>query len=151
MTNAIQVVSLCFKAHWISLEDETYKTQDSLISVYMINAYILAQNSRIVKNWDPLKLILRILINEFFQTSGLGGLRHNAVVLGWPDHWKQENQWHVAHNFVHIIRTITAAQCVICLFLLNSHMNFRCAILVPKNAHDYPPTGTKVTGNIDVW
>ncbi|PAV81123.1 hypothetical protein WR25_22373 [Diploscapter pachys] len=75
-------------------------------------------------------------ISCLVQTSGLGGLRHNAVVLGWPDHWKQENQWHVAHNFVHIIRTITAAQ---------------CAILVPKNAHDYPPTGTKVTGNIDVW
>lgn len=32
------------------------------------------------------------------QTSGLGGLKHNTVILGWPYGWRQsadDKQWKV--------------------------------------------------------
>ncbi|CAJ0931311.1 unnamed protein product, partial [Mesorhabditis belari] len=75
-------------------------------------------------------------ISCLIQTSGLGGLRHNTVMLPWPTHWNEENKWHVGNQFVSAIRAISTA---------------RCAILVPKNAGHFPATGQKVSGLIDVW
>lgn len=28
-------------------------------------------------------------ISHMIQSSGLGGMRHNTVVMGWPDAWRQ--------------------------------------------------------------
>ncbi|CAB3409718.1 unnamed protein product [Caenorhabditis bovis] len=70
------------------------------------------------------------------QTSGLGGMRHNTVVLAWPQEWTAAQEWEVAHKFVSSIRAISAA---------------RCAILVPKYADKFPSSTTKVSGFMDVW
>ncbi|CAI4225510.1 unnamed protein product [Auanema sp. JU1783] len=75
-------------------------------------------------------------VSCLIQTSGLGGLRHNTVMLTWPEQWNSERQWSVGHKFVSAIRAISAA---------------KCAILVPKNAATFPSSSTKVSGNIDVW
>ncbi|CAI5449468.1 unnamed protein product [Caenorhabditis angaria] len=75
-------------------------------------------------------------ISCLIQTSGLGGMRHNTVLLAWPDEWTAENQWAVANKFVTAIRTISAA---------------KCAIMVPKYAEKFPQNGTKISGTIDVW
>lgn len=29
-------------------------------------------------------------INVLVQSSGLGGLRHNTIMLGWPNGWRQD-------------------------------------------------------------
>ncbi|KAK6022661.1 hypothetical protein OSTOST_11628 [Ostertagia ostertagi] len=70
------------------------------------------------------------------QTSGLGALRHNTVVISWPEQWHTEHSWNVGHRFVSALRACSAA---------------KCAILVPKNVERFPPSNTKVSGNLDVW
>uniref|UniRef100_A0A1I7XCT0 Solute carrier family 12 member 9 n=1 Tax=Heterorhabditis bacteriophora TaxID=37862 RepID=A0A1I7XCT0_HETBA len=75
-------------------------------------------------------------ISCLVQTSGLAGLRHNTVMLTWPEQWNTEHKWHVGHQFVSAIRAISAA---------------KCAILVPKNAAHFPTSTVKVSGYLDVW
>ena len=61
------------------------------------------------------------------QTAGLGGMKPNTIILGWPNSWrkKEEDSWRV---FVDSIRYASAA-----------HM----ALLVPKgiqeSCHGRPP------------
>ena len=62
------------------------------------------------------------------QTAGLGGMKPNTVVLGWPNSWrkKEEDSWRV---FVDTIRYAAAA---------------KMALLVPKGIQRYPDSGDKV-------
>lgn len=68
-------------------------------------------------------------ISSLIQTSGLGGLRHNSVVVAWPDLWDKTNSLDEAIRFSNTIRQISAN---------------KCAILVPKNLHDFPNSNEKV-------
>ncbi|KAF8786898.1 Solute carrier family 12 member 5 like protein [Argiope bruennichi] len=75
-------------------------------------------------------------ICNLIQTAGLGGLKHNTVILGWPYGWRQsadEKQWRV---FLHTIRSVQAS---------------KNALLVPKGINLFPSNNEKVSGNIDVW
>lgn len=63
------------------------------------------------------------------QTSGLGGLRHNTVVLPWPQQWHSVREVQVCQQFTYAIRAADAAD---------------CAILVLKDASAFPPSSTKV-------
>ncbi|XP_066590703.1 solute carrier family 12 member 4 isoform X2 [Prorops nasuta] len=70
------------------------------------------------------------------QTTGLGGMKPNTVILGWPYGWRQsqdERSWRV---FLQTVRSVTAA---------------RMALLVPKGINFFPDSTEKVVGNIDVW
>lgn len=70
------------------------------------------------------------------QTTGLGGMKPNTVILGWPYGWRQtedEKTWKV---FLQTLRSVTAA---------------RMALLVPKGINFFPDSTEKVVGNIDVW
>lgn len=72
------------------------------------------------------------LFNCFFgsiQASGLGGLKPNSVILGWPYGWRQsqtERTWQV---FLNTVRTAAAA---------------RMAILIPKGINFFPDSTEKV-------
>ncbi|KAJ8367503.1 hypothetical protein AAFF_G00317060 [Aldrovandia affinis] len=80
---------------------------------------------------------LRDATSHLIQTGGLGGLRHNAVLVSWPRNWKQANDHQVLRNFIEVVRETTAA-----------HL----ALLVPKNISAYPSNGERFTeGHIDVW
>lgn len=75
-------------------------------------------------------------INHLIQTAGLGGLKHNTVIIGWPYGWRQtpdERSWKV---FLETVRNVSAA---------------KNALLVPKGINFFPDSNEKVTGNIDVW
>ncbi|GFY45605.1 solute carrier family 12 member 6 [Trichonephila inaurata madagascariensis] len=75
-------------------------------------------------------------ICNLIQTAGLGGLKHNTVILSWPYGWRQsadEKQWRV---FLHTIRSVSAS---------------KNALLVPKGINLFPSNNEKVSGNIDVW
>lgn len=66
---------------------------------------------------------------KLFQTSGLGGLRHNTVVIAWPDAWRSLNDTGACKLFASTLRAAAAA---------------KCAILVPKNIRLFPKSHEKV-------
>merc|ERR1719220_683990 len=74
-------------------------------------------------------------ICHVIQGAGLGGMKPNTVILGWPNCWrKREEESH--RVFVDTIRNAAAA---------------KMALLVPKGVQRYPDSGDKVKGNIDIW
>uniref|UniRef100_A0A672R141 Solute carrier family 12 member 5-like n=1 Tax=Sinocyclocheilus grahami TaxID=75366 RepID=A0A672R141_SINGR len=80
---------------------------------------------------------LRDATSHLIQAGGLGGLRHNTVLVSFPKNWKQAEEHHRCRNFIEVVRETTAA-----------HL----ALLVPKNISAYPSNGERFTeGHIDVW
>uniref|UniRef100_A0A8D0AGR6 Solute carrier family 12 member 5a n=1 Tax=Sander lucioperca TaxID=283035 RepID=A0A8D0AGR6_SANLU len=80
---------------------------------------------------------LRDATSHLLQASGLGGLKHNAVLVSWPRNWRQGDEHQTWRNFVELVRETTAA-----------HL----ALLVPKNISAFPSNGERFTeGHIDVW
>ncbi|XP_064129954.1 solute carrier family 12 member 4 isoform X3 [Loxodonta africana] len=74
---------------------------------------------------------------HLIQSCGLGGMRHNSVVLGWPYGWRQSEDPRAWKTFIDTVRCTTAA-----------HL----ALLVPKNIAFYPSNHERyMEGHIDVW
>ncbi|XP_063573420.1 solute carrier family 12 member 4 isoform X8 [Pongo abelii] len=74
---------------------------------------------------------------HLIQSCGLGGMRHNSVVLGWPYGWRQSEDPRAWKTFIDTVRCTTAA-----------HL----ALLVPKNIAFYPSNHERyLEGHIDVW
>ncbi|XP_069507469.1 solute carrier family 12 member 5 isoform X2 [Ambystoma mexicanum] len=76
-------------------------------------------------------------ISHLIQSSGLGGLQHNTVLVGWPRNWRQKEDHQTWRNFIELVRETTAA-----------HL----ALIVAKNAAMFPGNQERFSeGNIDVW
>uniref|UniRef100_H2Z9N0 Amino acid permease/ SLC12A domain-containing protein n=1 Tax=Ciona savignyi TaxID=51511 RepID=H2Z9N0_CIOSA len=76
-------------------------------------------------------------LSSIIQTSGLGGLRHNTVMFGWPHGWRQNPDPKNYKVFLDAIRASSACH---------------NAILVPKNISNFPSRNDKLEqGTIDVW
>ncbi|CAL8243370.1 unnamed protein product [Lota lota] len=76
-------------------------------------------------------------IAHLIQSCGLGGMKHNTVVMGWPYGWRQSEDPRAWKTFINTVRCTTAA-----------HL----ALMVPKNVPFYPSNHERFTdGNIDVW
>lgn len=71
-----------------------------------------------------------IWIFHSVQTSGLGGLKPNTVIVGWPYGWRQSEDDRTWHVFLHTVRAVTAA---------------RMAMLVPKGINFFPDSNEKVS------
>jgi len=84
----------------------------------------------------PNKSILSSLLYNSVQTTGLGGLKPNTVILGWPYGWRQDEDKRSWQAFLQTVRTISAS---------------RMALMVPKGINFFPDTASKIGGNIDVW
>ncbi|XP_077982777.1 solute carrier family 12 member 4-like isoform X2 [Glandiceps talaboti] len=71
------------------------------------------------------------------QTCGLGGLKHNTVVVGWPYGWRKSTDETTWKTFIDSVRMVSAN---------------RNALLVPKNVQMFPESSEKYeSGTIDVW
>lgn len=95
------------------------------------------------------------------QTAGLGGLKHNTVIVGWPQRWRARpsstlgpqsggggaaaggNKSGIgggppsrAHQFIETMRTVQASQ---------------NALLVVKGIDSWPESCDKLGGYIDIW
>ncbi|XP_070443365.1 solute carrier family 12 member 7 isoform X4 [Equus przewalskii] len=80
---------------------------------------------------------LRDGMSHLIQSAGLGGMKHNTVLMAWPASWKQEDNPFSWKNFVDTVRDTTAA-----------HQ----ALLVAKNVDLFPQNQERFSdGNIDVW
>ncbi|XP_051969312.1 solute carrier family 12 member 7 isoform X3 [Xyrauchen texanus] len=79
---------------------------------------------------------LRDGISHLVQSAGLGGMKHNSVLMAWPGNWKQSNDPQSWKSFIETIRETTAA-----------HQ----ALLVAKNVDSFPHQERLTEGTIDVW
>jgi potassium/chloride transporter 4/5/6 len=72
-------------------------------------------------------------LSDVMQTAGLGGMKHNTILLGWPDSWRKKPSW---RNFVETIRVASVME---------------LAVLVPKGINWYPSNEDRMKGHIDIW
>ncbi|XP_008593293.1 PREDICTED: solute carrier family 12 member 7 isoform X2 [Galeopterus variegatus] len=80
---------------------------------------------------------LRDGMSHLIQSAGLGGMKHNTVLMAWPASWKQAAGPFSWKNFVDTVRDTTAAQ---------------QALLVAKNIDAFPQNQERFSeGHIDVW
>ncbi|KAF5899356.1 solute carrier family 12 member 7-like isoform X5, partial [Clarias magur] len=79
---------------------------------------------------------LRDGVSHLIQSAGLGGMKHNTVLMAWPNSWKQCSDPLSWKNFIETVRETTAA-----------HQ----ALLVAKNVDNFPQVERLPQGTIDVW
>uniref|UniRef100_A0AAX7U0B5 Solute carrier family 12 member 7a n=1 Tax=Astatotilapia calliptera TaxID=8154 RepID=A0AAX7U0B5_ASTCA len=80
---------------------------------------------------------LRDGFSILIQSAGLGGMKHNAVLMAWPTGWKQDRDSSVRRNFIETVRETTSA-----------HQ----ALLVAKNIDHFPANQERLKeGTVDVW
>ncbi|RZB40153.1 solute carrier family 12 member 4 [Asbolus verrucosus] len=75
-------------------------------------------------------------LSNLVQTAGLGGMKPNTVILGWPYGWRQSEDDRTWQVFLQTVRNVTSA---------------RMALLVPKGINFFPDSRERVVGNIDIW
>lgn len=81
-----------------------------------------------------LSLFLFLIISV--QTIGLGGMKPNTVILGWPYSWRQCEDARTWQAFLQTVRVAS---------------NAKMALLVPKGINFFPESTEKIYGNIDIW
>ncbi|XP_067330800.1 solute carrier family 12 member 7-like isoform X2 [Channa argus] len=80
---------------------------------------------------------LRDGFSLLIQSAGLGGMKHNTVLMAWPTGWKQAQDLSARRNFIETVRETTAA-----------HQ----ALLIAKNIDHFPSNQERLSeGTIDVW
>ncbi|GAB1599326.1 solute carrier family 12 member 4-like isoform X2 [Argonauta hians] len=70
------------------------------------------------------------------QTLGLGGLKHNTIMIGWPYGWRHSPEQKSYRVFIDTIRNVASAQ---------------LALMAVKGINQFPDNTQKLTGTIDVW
>ncbi|EFX88997.1 hypothetical protein DAPPUDRAFT_41064 [Daphnia pulex] len=115
------------------------------IAMYTDEATTARQNLRKAMDDEKVKGFANVLVAKdvgqgivhLIQSTGLGGLKPNTVIFGWPNGWRQsieeDRSWRV---FVDAIHTAAAN---------------KMALIVPKGISSFPDSTEKIYGHIDVW
>ncbi|XP_016112219.1 solute carrier family 12 member 5-like [Sinocyclocheilus grahami] len=126
----LTIVGACVEGTYLNNQPQAQKADQSLRKLMEVEK---------VKGFSQVVISsnLRDATSHLIQAGGLGGLRHNTVLVSFPKNWKQAEEHHRCRNFIEVVRETTAA-----------HL----ALLVPKNISAYPSNGERFTeGHIDVW
>uniref|UniRef100_A0A671R4M0 Solute carrier family 12 member 5-like n=1 Tax=Sinocyclocheilus anshuiensis TaxID=1608454 RepID=A0A671R4M0_9TELE len=126
----LTIVGACVEGTYLNNQPQAQKADQSLRKLMEVEK---------VKGFSQVVISsnLRDATSHLIQAGGLGGLRHNTVLVSFPKNWKQAEEHHRCRNFIEVVRETTAA-----------HL----AMLVPKNISAYPSNGERFTeGHIDVW
>lgn len=75
-------------------------------------------------------------LNHIVQTAGLGGLKHNTVMLAWPHKWRHSTSRDKHNRFLSVVRSSAAAN---------------AALIVPKGLNLWPENNDRLGGTIDIW
>ncbi|XP_017482025.1 PREDICTED: solute carrier family 12 member 5-like [Rhagoletis zephyria] len=75
-------------------------------------------------------------LNHIVQTAGLGGLKHNTVMMAWPHKWRHSTSRDKHNRFLSVVRSCTAAN---------------AALIVPKGLNLWPENNDRLGGTIDIW
>ncbi|XP_037032618.1 solute carrier family 12 member 6 isoform X3 [Bradysia coprophila] len=75
-------------------------------------------------------------LSSIIQTCGLGGMKPNTVILGWPYGWRQSESDRTWKTFLETCRVVTSS---------------RMALVIPKGINFFPDSTEKIRGNIDIW
>lgn len=73
---------------------------------------------------------------HMIQNAGLGGLRHNTVMIGWPYGWRHDHNERSYKVFLEAVKNINSGQ---------------MALLAVKGINLFPSSNEKLKGTIDVW
>ncbi|XP_055312434.1 solute carrier family 12 member 4 isoform X3 [Sitodiplosis mosellana] len=102
------------------------------------------QNIRRIMEEEKVKGFVEVLVarntvdglSSIVQTSGLGGLKPNTVILGWPYGWRQSEHDRTWKSFLETCRVCAAS---------------RMALVIPKGINFFPDSTEKIRGYIDIW
>lgn len=75
-------------------------------------------------------------LEHIIQTSGLGGLKPNTVMVAWPQKWRHSTSRDKHNRFLAVVRSCTAAN---------------QALIVPKGLNLWPENNDRLGGYIDIW
>lgn len=75
-------------------------------------------------------------LSHIIQTAGLGGLKHNTVLMAWPHKWRHSTSRDKHNRFLSVVRSSTAAN---------------AALIVAKGLNMWPENNDRLGGNIDIW
>uniref|UniRef100_A0AAX7UUZ7 Solute carrier family 12 member 5b n=1 Tax=Astatotilapia calliptera TaxID=8154 RepID=A0AAX7UUZ7_ASTCA len=123
----LTIVGTCVQGTFLDNYTEAHKSLRKLMETEKVKGFtqvVISSN-------------LRDGTSHLIQVGGLGGLKHNTVMVSWPRNWKQPECHQEFRNFIEVVRETTIAS---------------IALLVPKNISSYPSNGERFTeGHIDVW
>uniref|UniRef100_A0A8C1ZBG5 Solute carrier family 12 member 5b n=1 Tax=Cyprinus carpio TaxID=7962 RepID=A0A8C1ZBG5_CYPCA len=125
----LTIVGACVEGTYLNNQPQAQKADQSLRKLMEVEK---------VKGFSQVVISsnLRDATSHLIQAGGLGGLRHNTVLVSFPKNWKQAEETYSDFKY-YVVRETTAA-----------HL----ALLVTKNISAYPSNGERFTeGHIDVW
>ncbi len=104
---------------------------------------------------------LRDGFSHLIQSAGLGGMKHNSVLMAWPANWKQSNDPQSWRNFIGLSLTSYPNRaavkpwktCMMCSSTetVQETTAANQALLVAKNVDSFPHQERLGEGTIDVW
>jgi potassium/chloride transporter 4/5/6 len=81
------------------------------------------------------------------QGAGLGALKHNTVLMGWPEGWRAKlDKAEDDDMLLDAEQQVSVFLEALSICSLQQH-----AVVVPKNIHLFPRNADKEAGTIDVW
>eukprot|EP00730_Choanoeca_flexa_P004114 TRINITY_DN11602_c0_g2_i1.p1 TRINITY_DN11602_c0_g2~~TRINITY_DN11602_c0_g2_i1.p1 ORF type:complete len:1030 (+),score=286.13 TRINITY_DN11602_c0_g2_i1:32-3091(+) len=86
-------------------------------------------------------------LSYLLQGAGLGALKHNTVLMGWPEGWRAKlDKAEDDEMLLDSMQQVSVFMDALSICSLQQH-----AAVVPKNIHLFPRSEDRETGTIDVW